>query len=353
MKVALIADESWLRHEARLLRHLTVGLADESVRFVAVVPEGARLGEQVLTDERITYRPGPAAWVSRWRLRRLGGDLADQQIDLLHALDGSLAAPAMSLAKSLGVPLACNSWSLGQAVAAGRVCDASSALLVPTTPMYRAAADKVAGPVMRVLRPGVMRSDAPPPLNEPEQMLCCLLILDGRVDAATINALHGLAAAAKELEQLQVFVYATEHPPHRLWQLASKLGLAGQANLVGADAGSQRLAIRADLVLVPQAVGMMRSFLPQAMAGARPVIAAPSEMADFLIDGQTARLIPDATAGDWTRLVRQAAADPVPWRQLGEGGQAYIRDHFSPAAFVADTLEVYRQLVGEPLKFEA
>jgi glycosyltransferase involved in cell wall biosynthesis len=89
------------------------------------------------------------------------------------------------------------------------------------------------------------------------------------------------------------------------------------------------------------------------MAGARPVLAAPSEVADYLVDGRTARLVERDSTADWLSHLRQAIEDPGALQALGRGAQEYVREHHGPAAFVSRMLETYREVCGEPLKFEA
>lgn len=351
MKVALIVDVAWLRHEARLLKHLAIGLTDESVRIVSILPDDHQFQSLSLLGERVDYHPARVAWLNQWRLQRLKGDLAERGIDLLHCLDGRLAGPTRALAEALGVPAVCSVWSMEQAeeaLANGLHIMASSRLIADSI-----APRATAGQRVTMVHPGVMRPNVQPPLRDPQQALTCLVILDGPVDAAANRVLESLAQAAARLPQLQAFVYCSELDTHRLWRTINRLNLLDRLNLVGPDDGSQSLAVRADVVMIPQPIRTIRTIGLATMAAARPIFAAPSDVADYLIDGQTARLVEASQLEVWANALDLAVAQPEAMIALGLCAQAHARAHFGPAAYVNGVLEAYRQAVGEPLKFEA
>lgn len=351
MKVALIVDVAWLRHEARLLQHLAVGLTDESVRIVSVLPSDQQFENLSLLGNRVDYHEARFRWLSHWRLRRLGHELAGRGVELIHALDGDLCSPAAALADALEVPVVCSVWSMSQA---GRAVASGSAVLTPITPITQAIQTHAAPEqIIQQVHPGVMRPSVPAPLTEPRGSLNCLMFVDGKVDASVMAALAGVAEAVKHTPQLQVFIYCCQPDVHKLWQAVTRLGLLERVNLVGADIGSQGLAIRADLLMIPQPIQTIRTLPIAAMAAGRPVFAAPSEVADFLIHGQTARLIDSDQSEGWADAIDQTLGDTAGLIELGQSAQAYVRENFGPARYVSGVLDAYRQAVGEPLKFEA
>jgi hypothetical protein len=357
MKVALLADPLWLAHEATLFRHLVVGLTDENVRVVSVVPRGP-LGRQLsLVGERVDYDPGPWHWMRQVRVRMLRGQLAPLEVDLINALDGSLLPAARWLAEALDVPLVVNCWSRPEVQTAERLNPDGQpiAVLTPTEGLAELVKPPASGVTTRLVRPGVMRGEAPAeaPLAAPAESLNCVLFCDGRPDPPTLALLDGLVQVRSQLPQLQLFIYTVLGDAHRLWKEAAKRQLLGQVNLVGAEPGSQRLLIRADAVLLPQRMGLVRTLLLSMMGAGRPVIARSDPLLDYLIDDRTARLLSQPTADDWAKQLTAMVENPAPLQQLGQSARHYVQQHHGAAAFVAGMARAYEDLVAEPLPFAA
>ncbi|MFA7235977.1 MAG: hypothetical protein WC058_03850 [Phycisphaeraceae bacterium] len=89
MKVALLVDALWAEHEAAMLRHLVVGLADESVGVVMVWPVGERGDGQAMPGggETVTYHSSRWRILRDWRVWGLRKKLAEMDVDVIHAMD--------------------------------------------------------------------------------------------------------------------------------------------------------------------------------------------------------------------------------------------------------------------------
>ena len=107
MKVALIADSLWLMHELTTFRRLVVGLLDEQVRVVRVVPQWA-VGEAdqlAIAGHAMAYPVAAWHWLRDRRLKQLADQLREQEVDLLHVLDASLQRVGMALGEAMNVPV--------------------------------------------------------------------------------------------------------------------------------------------------------------------------------------------------------------------------------------------------------
>lgn len=358
MNVALIAEPDWLAHETALFRRLIVGLADESVRAIPVVPERALEAELSLAADRVDYEPSRWPMVNGLRLRRLAGVLRKLEPDVLHVMSGRMAPWLAPLRLALGVPMVVSCWSVAQARRTARR-SGPSVVLLPTTGLAEAAgvsvdSEAAGAPAARVIRPGVARPAETPgqPLADPEGAVCCLVICEGQPEAAATAMLEGLAEARRRLPQIQLFVYSLRGDEHRLWRHARRLDLLDAFNLVAAEPGSRRLLLNVDAVVRPEPLTTVRTLTLQAMAAGRPIIAAAGGVEDYLIADRTAELVEDPTPTDWAERFEALVRDPQRYRALGEGGREYVREHHGLAAHVASMIDLYRRVTGEPMSFE-
>ncbi|MFA7235976.1 MAG: glycosyltransferase [Phycisphaeraceae bacterium] len=276
----------------------------------------------------------------------------------------------------MGLPVVCGCWSMGGAEALAKALkkgmDASghegvggdgergghvaSVTLMGTTGAIaeRLGREAHGGRVrVELIRPGVMRVgvEAGEPMSSADGALCLLVIGDGKVDAAMAAFFEGVARARTKLTQMQLFLYSSQDAGHRWWKKAQEMGILGQVCLVGADAGSQRMLVRSDVVLMPQAGGVMRTLMLATMSAGRPVIAAADTTMDDLIDGTTARLLDSPTAEQWARTLIELPGQAEELRLLGGRAREYVRKEHGIAAFVNRVIEVYRTATGEPMKF--
>ena len=356
MKVALLADRLWLQHESSQLRHLVIGLADEGVRAVPVVPAGIMREQLMLVGDRVDFGASHYSIMRELRIRRLAKQLREQELDLIHVLDGSLARAGKHLAQSVGVPALLNCWSVAEIDHLARLAadDQGVTLVVPTAGMmnqlHRIGSSDV---IVEQVPPGVIGNrEVAEPLANVEESLCVLVLADGRGDVGLGALLNGAAKLKKEMPQMQLFLYPVEESTHRMWQLAAKADVLGMVNLVGPEDDARNLLVQADAVVCPSATGCVRTLMLSAMAAGRPVIAEPDPAIDYLIDSQTARLISGAGANDWAEVLRSLVKRTDAMRELGGKARQYVREHHGVTAYLSRLMDVYREVSGEPLKFD-
>lgn len=351
MKVALIGDSLWLTHEALLLRHLVFGLSDEFVKTVPVFPQDSGPDEMPGVTERLTYRRSRLEWMTEHRIRRLAGRLASLDLDLIHLLGGRHAPSAAALARRLHLPMVANCWSPEQVRDVRSATDDQAMLILPTPSMVGPVGNAPHG----IVRPGVLRREnVSPPLTHPEQALCLLVVVEGRIAKALPALMEGLARARPELPQLQVFLYPIGADAHKAWMTASKLNLLSQISMVGPEVGTHELLMQVDAVIQPQPIHRVWTLTLAAMAAARPVIAALSPDADYMIPGNTYEQIsaandPTAWADVLTALPRRADQ----YASLGRSARKYVQEHHGIGRYVSEVLSIYKQATGEPIKFNA
>lgn len=362
MKAALVADRSWLLAEPATLRRLVVGLVDEQVRVVRVVPEDLGPADEdalAITSIEMRYRWSSWRWARDRALRQLRDSLREAEIDVLHVLDGSLIVPGLTLASQLGVPLIASVWSQTEIdqlpTPPG---DVSLVIVVPTQSLAERANRRLHGTAAQVehIPAGVYRSAAdamPAPLADPGQALSCVVAGDGRLDPAYDALLHAIAEVKPRLGHAVYFFHSIASDQHRLWQLAQRLDLLEQVSLVPPEPGVRQLLVQADVIVQPQPLGRVRTLVVEAMAAGRPVIAAADPLLDYLIDHQTARLLHEPTAAEWAAVLVDLVEHPADYVALGQRARDYVGQHHSAGRSVEQMLALYHRLTPRPLPFKA
>lgn len=358
MKAALLADPIWLMAEATTLKRLAVGLLDEGVQLVPIVPAAFDPDEADLSVAAEVLRYEPSGWriVRDWRIGRLAERLVELDVDVIHALSGSMERPAVRLGQELELPVITSVWS----TAAAATLEAGEGVKIQYTAPTRAIADTARSGLdpshtVKVVRPGVFPSgDEPiaPPLDDPDHPPSFLVIGDGRLDEAYESLLQGMARIEKRIDGAMFFFYAIGSEQHKLWRAAESLGLQERVSWVPVGAASRELLVQADVVVQPQASGTVRTIVLEAMRSGRPVIAAADGALDYLVEHRTARLLESPSPGDWAEALLQVQTDRDGLVTLGTSAAKFVRDRHSASKFVGAILDLYRAAAPQPMPFK-
>jgi glycosyltransferase involved in cell wall biosynthesis len=360
MKVALIADSTWLMQELTTLRRLGVGLVGEGVEIVRVVPDWQPLRNDTITmtGRQITYLDSRWPWLRQRRIRKALESLVDEGVDVLHVMDGSLEHFGLELGERLAIPVVCGLWSRAGVDRLRGYRGKNTVVYTAATPGLVERCHSRLGRKAKVelVPPGVYMSDESlsPPLSDPKQMLSCLVVGDGHLDTHFRSLMEGIAKAKERLGQVMYFFYAVNADQHNIWQFARKLGILDQVNLVPYEPGSRALMVRADVVIQPQPRGQVRSLIMEAMGARRPVISAADPVLDYLQDGRTAKLVDHPTPKQWAEILVDITRQPGPYIELGEVACGYVKSHHSAAQYVDRLLEIYQTIATpEPIPFQS
>lgn len=356
MQVALIADTAWLAEEMATFRHLAVGLTDEQVRVAQLVP--ASIDEQDLNPfgDWLRWHDSRWRWLRRWRLHHQHVSMHDMSIDVIHALDGRLWEGAMHLAHRLNTNLVLSSTSASDVRflrrLATRLDRTRAAIAAGTQPLCDLIRQIVADRAeVHLVRPGVhitMDDEATRPNSS---ALCGVISGTGRFDADYECLFYALRRIVADQPDAQFFLDGTSGNAHPLWNAARRFGLLANVSLVPATPGHRGSMRGADMLIHPQALHRARGLTLQAMAHGLPVLARADPWVDYLIEDRTAWMVEVQDPEAWYRLIRGVGNDPDRSRRLGASARQWVRDHHLASAQVAATIEVYRGLTAETLKF--
>ncbi len=357
MQTALLTNTAWLDEQLRLFRQLVVGLIDEQVRVVQVVPDHLAPGEANVFGQVVTWRDSRWPWTRRLRLLRLADELDRLDIEIVHAMDGRLWQAAVRLADRLQVPAVLQAASVLDIREIDRLPrrgpESRLAFVAATEALREAIVNRLGGQYpVEVIPLGVYVAEQRSARPKSSDTLCVVVSGTGEPDEDYEGLFVAIRSLLDDYPHIQFFLDGQRSEQHGLWQMARRMRLLENMSLVPRRLGHRELLVKADLLIQPQATGRARTLTLQAMAAGVPVLAKPDRWVDDLVEGRTAWLVDPPGAEGWERLLRRVAEQPEEAWALGERARAWVAARHQPSAQVAATVALYRRLTGESWKFE-
>lgn len=357
MHAALLANRAWLDEELTGFQHLVVGLIDEQVRVVQVVPdEGVTPEDLSAFGGHVSWRESQVPSMNRYRIGRLAEPLKAIGVDLVHALDGRMWRGGLKLAQALEAPIILGAHSrldipLAQRLA-GRLDPARVAVTAATEPIAQAIRQHVSSDLsVQVIATGVHSHGTDPPAPQADQALCVIVSGNGLWDGDYEALMGGIAALVERRPMSQFFFDGQGGGQHRIWKAASSMGLLANISLTPRRLGHREMLLHAHALIHPQALGKSRGLTLRAMARGLPVIARHDPHLDYLIDGQTATVLVEPTPKVWAHELNRLIEDQTNIAALGRRAQAWIKENRPTSRQVAGVLDLYRRMTGQSIPF--
>ena len=133
----------------------------------------------------------------------------------------------------------------------------------------------------------------------------------------------------------------------RLSELAGSLGLADRVQFTGAVDNPAEYLRAADIFVLPSVAEGMSNSLLEAMATALPcVVSGIAGNTDLIADGQDGRLVREARAGEWSRILLELLDHPEEARRLGVAARSRIEHEFALPVVVDRYLQLYERMIA-------
>lgn len=356
MNVALIANTAWLDEDLALFQSLVVGLIDEQVQVIQVVPEGPADAEVSAFCRHVPWRDSSWKMVRRFRLGRLSERLQEMGVDVIHALDGRVWSGALKLARPNWTPVVFETSSSLDVPHVERVQRASRSLKVAfvttTQPLATAIRRELDSNAMVEMVPqGIQMPDSSVRRAPDESQLCVAVTGNGTYDSQYEALMIAMQSIIARHPLAQFFFDGQGNDQRLLWQAAERFGLLSNMSLVPRRLGHRELLLRADLLIQPQALGRSRTLTLQAMAHGVAVAAIADHWVDYLIDQQTALVIEKPDPALWVSMIEHFIDHRDDTRQLTERAGQWVRERHRAAMHVEQIVRLYREMSGESIKF--
>lgn len=386
MRAVMLPDRDFLLRERRLLDRLEVGLADEGYRLFHALPASALEGDAPQADDLPGVYSTSVAYADTGLPMTTGlraGALADALLALIAGEGGSYSAATPVREGAVGTPVidvvhafGQGAWPLAGALArrlgARLIVEVfDSAMVQPATRLFNGAhahdgrttclaADQ---PLLSALRAAMPRGAAPTAAtlarwgvhvpatardwSRPASGARAVVLLATGVDRAGIRAaLEGLGRAAREQADLLVFVDSDLCARAPVWAWAREVGLGNRLSVLAQVERGRDLVTQADVLLLPEAAGVQRTFALDAMAAGMLVVARADPMVSWLVDGHTARLVgtPGAPAPDvseWAGAISDLLTHPDKAAMQAASARQHVARCALMSGYLRDVLSAY------------
>lgn len=364
MRVVIIADRKFASRERSMLARLQVGLADEGVRVVQVLPDGVDPASGGVLSEVVRFEESGLPMSLGWRAAATAKALTTapkgSQIEppqVVHAFGGLVWGFGLALAERLEAALVLEVWRAGLEGAVQRVAGrARGRTGIMALCPDRAIADRI-GPhapslgvhyspwgvysterALEVLRPGAAWS---------------IMVAGAGLDRGAFStAFEAIAQVVRDRPDALVFVDALAARRTDLWSLAAKLGMRERVSLVDEMDANRELVLRGDVLVLPEARGEQRTLVLEAMGAGMPVLGAADPGNTTLIEGKSAMLVPPGDRARWIATLGTVLDDARVREGLIGAARAYVAEEHRPSRQVSGVIDAYESAAGkQPIPF--
>jgi len=352
--LCLVADDEAADIYPSAVRYLQVGLIDEPIETVLVVPETARaLSLESGRTVMVTYRQvqWPLAHWARRNLiaevhRQIGALQPDASI-VVHAWSASSAPVAVGMAEVLGGELVLTvSDTAALDSPEGSQAYPKAAALVASSEHIRQAieATTVGTKIVETISPGVVATSGPAAFSNPQRAPALIFAGSLSADCGLEILLHAVKLVLPHRPDLSTFVLGKGTAEGHFRQLVEAFGLGTNVTFTGRLEEWRAALQAADIFCVPGGPHVFREEPIQALATGLATIVPQDTVCDGLIDQQTALLFSPGDPASLAERIRRLLEDRVFARTLAAAGQAYARTHHSISRMVAEYVDLYRRL---------
>jgi glycosyltransferase involved in cell wall biosynthesis len=366
--IAILASPERIADEGSATSRLAVALVAEGATVTlldplperdpdATQPERVRLDRRFELPRRVRYEARVPFWRRRDRVQRLAAAFERSAPDIIWSAGSDGWALATALGEELDRPVALEVRRRDDCDGAVRALrsDRVVALITPTPALTREAQRLIGEQFVREVPMGVRLEESVLPRVGPPQVIA--ILAEGRDERAFTASLVAARAALERSPELLFTVEFPRNASAALWRFARSLGLLDRITAIDARGGSalSMTAVRAcDVLLLPEPRGGPRAETLVALARGVPIIAATDPMADLLIDGETAILLPsgDQHARQWADVLVALLAHPEQARGFAERGRSLVLARHRSAHVASLCLATVQDLLREgPVRF--
>lgn len=365
MRVLFLSDPAFTDHEQIMLRRLAIGLADEGTRVAwAVSEQHARQMTDTLLVPIIPFQRPRLGLSLKQRAANLlehATEALSDPPDIIHMFGGAVFSLGAEATRRAAASPAFELWrpnlEANTRIAVNRACGSHAGdadqprpplIITPTKVTQSRIAPHFPEAVVRCIPWGIHAAE--PHEDQGSDAISIVLIGPGRDGRAWQAAFRAAIRVLAADDRVHLFADAEATRKLRVWPDARKAGVLGRLSLMDNAEFRRELAMRADIMLYPDARGESRTILLDAMASSVALVAATDPLAESLIDGTTCRLVTDPTEHQWQEAIEHLVQDPAARRRLSESATAYIHEHHRATRQIVSLTDAYEWVAGDPVR---
>lgn len=350
IQTLLVIDDDVVRRAGSLVRHLCVGMIDESVLVTVLSRSGSPSFSEGVGVSKMVSLPE-----RRWPWSRLSADavvrvLGGQTPDIVHCMSTELAGWVHRWSAdwdSVLVAQLCDLDDVDRFV--GFRSEARMMGLALTPSIERALLERA--PEMReqvrVVPPGLPAEPEAVGMDEPDRVATAIVTQTLTRECGLSTVLKALRLVAREGLEVQLFILSGGPAESQFRREVDDLELRSRVTFAGPMrdwATMHKAMMSADFYIDPGGPHRFNVSALTALAGGQVILAPQGTTEDYLIDGVNAVLYEPSRhrslADRWIVLLKDRAAA----RRLAEAALDCARTSLQASAMVSRTAAIYRQL---------
>jgi glycosyltransferase involved in cell wall biosynthesis len=347
LRPALIVSKRHLTEHSTFLRHLLVGMADESIPVALVCPPGYDLESVV---------PAPAAMfthplidlpgMEHVGIERLAAQLEKFKPTVLHCLCESRAGLTRRLARRLDVPYVLMVNSLARRVQRLSISSRRCVRIIVPGESVRAHVAKslprFADRIALINMGSFVNGDAMC-FSNPSRLPSIVVAHPIRRVSDFANLLQAVKTLRTDSREFMVVIMGTGRAEHALRKYILALGLSDIVTIVPILNPWRSVMAAGDIFVQPQPLQTFSVFLLEAMAVGTAVAACWGGVDDLIIPNQTAVTFEPGNEPSIRQALKQLLDDRDYARRLAATAQEHILARHSVSAMISATLRTYRE----------
>jgi glycosyltransferase involved in cell wall biosynthesis len=341
----LIASESTLMEQSTFLRHLLVGLVDESIETTLICPPGHDVGS--IVPMPVTVLPHPLVNLPLMKHFGAGGltdQLAKSRPTILHSLCESKASLTRRLAHRLNLPYiqVINSLGkrLGRVPLSPRRCRAliapAQTVAASTAKAYPRYADRV-----RQINVGSFIEEDTVCFSDSSRLPSIVLAQRLQRVSDFESFFKVVKALLTDGYEFMVVLMGSGPAEHGLRRLLERLGISQAVIIVPILDPWRSVLAAGDIFVRPQPLRTFSMFLLEAMSLGTAVAACQGGVDDLIIPDQTAVVFQPDDEQSIRHALTQLLDQHDFARRLATMAQEHVRTHYSVSQMVSTTLKTY------------
>jgi len=345
LRPALVLSARNITEHTTFVRHLLVGLADESIPAALICPPGQKIEAVAAAPAAVFTHPLVAfPLMENLGLERLAGLLEKFRPTVLHCLCESKALLTRRLARALDLPYVLTINSLAKRRQRLPISTHRCARIVaPAEAIHASAARMLPRFADRMTRIniGAFVETGTICFSDPARLPSLVVAHPLR----HVSEFESLLQAVKSLRmagrEFMVAIMGTGPAEHRIRRLLVSLDLSDMVTLVPVLDPWRSVVVAGDIFVQPQPLQAFSMFLLEAMAVGTAVAACWGGVDDLILPNETAVVFEPDSETSIRQALGQLLDEHDFARRLATTAQEHIRAHYSVSAMVSALLRTY------------
>ena len=347
VKPVLIISQRTLSDYSVCLRHLLVGLADESVPVAVVSPAESNVESLVPLPIEVIKHPAyelPLLWVQNRRI--LLERLAKFGPAILHCLCKSKAAFTRQLSKQLGLPYVLTINSLQKRRSQIQISNSRCVkIIVPTKSIEKSITEKnpkLAELIVQI-NMGTFVEDETCCFNEQSELANLVTSFSEENAKGFEEFLKAIRHLAEDGFKFVLVIISEGKAERKLRKMLADPSFSEIVIVVPKLEPLRSVLKAGDIYIRATASDSFEPLLTEAMSVGNAVAACKGGAADIVLGEKTAAVFNEADETSIHDVLRNLMENREIARRLAKSSQEYLRKKHTVSAMVSATLKVYRQ----------